>query len=110
MSYPTLRPEYWANQAQEQRAQEVRIGRTGGADRPAYCSGPRVRWWGLMLFSVWLTYKLRTLDIDGQTLILLLVVGTPITVLVLGWVLKLWCTLPASIVPVLDLVSHEYAQ
>ena len=91
MSYPTLRPEYWEEQRQQQRAQEARIGRTGGGASVQYCTAARGRWWGLMFFALWLTYALRTLDLDGEWLMGLLIVGTPAAVLLVGWVLKLWC-------------------
>jgi hypothetical protein len=94
MSYPTLRPEYWEQQRQEQRAAESRIGRTGGIEGPVYCTTQRFRYLALILLSGCLTSAL--IDIDGESLVLILLVGTPFAIVIVGWLLKLYCKSPTS--------------
>ena len=84
MSYPTLRPEYWREQERQQQARDARIGRTGTEAERRYCNARRVRWWGIIAFTMWLTYALRKLDASGLWLLVGILVLTPLLVIVVG--------------------------
>ena len=90
MSYPTLRPEYWREQERQQQARDARIGRTGTEAERRYCNARRVRWWGIIAFTMWLTYALRKLDASGLWLLVGILVLTPLLVIVVGEWLKCW--------------------
>lgn len=90
MSFPTLRPEFWSEQERQQRARDARLGRTGTAPLD-YCAGAsRLRFWFAVIFTCWLTYVLRKIDVDGLWLLVGILVVTPLLVVAIGEWLKCW--------------------
>jgi|EP01044_Picomonas_judraskeda_P016266 hypothetical protein len=91
MSYPTLRPEWWYERERQQRARDARLGRAGTTADRRHCVGTcRLRFWAAVIFTAWLTYALRKIDVDGLWLLVGILVATPLLVVAVGEWLKCW--------------------
>ena len=91
MSYPTLRPEWWYERERQQRARDARLGRAGTPAERRHCVGTcRLRFWAAIIFTAWLTYALRKIDVDGLWLLVGILVATPLLMVAVGEWLKCW--------------------
>ena len=92
MSYPTLSPDWRDERERQQRARDARLGRTGTTAERRCCvhRDKRGPFWAAVIFTAWLTYILRKIDVDGLWLLVGILVVTPVLMVAVGESLKCW--------------------